>query len=55
MGMKSARAIKFFDLPQVAEIVISPFMEQMRQGNRAEFGMDARASAGGWWKSGEQG
>ena len=47
MRVKSARAIKFFDLPQVAEIVIGPFIEQMRQGNRAEFGMDASASARG--------
>ena len=48
------RAIEFFDLPQVAEIVICPFIEQMRQGDGAEFGMDGGAGARGWRKSGEQ-
>ena len=53
--MKSVRAVEFFDLPQVAEIVIGPFIEQVRQRDCAEFGMDGDADARGWRKSGEQG
>ena len=53
MGVKSVSAIEFFDLPQVAKIVISPFIEQLRQRNRAEIGMDGRASTRGWRNSGK--
>ncbi len=55
MRMKSVRAIQFRNLPKVSEVVISPFVEHLRERDRAEFGMYAGARTRGSGKAYQQG
>src|ERR1700674_3252331 len=47
MRIERLRAIKLSDLPQVPEIMISKFVEQLQKGYGSHLGMNSRAGARG--------
>src|SRR6266699_3366879 len=55
MRMKSVRTIQLGDLPKVSEVVIGPFVEHVRECDRAEFRMYTGADARGSGKACQQG
>src|SRR5260221_14611891 len=47
MRIESLRAVQLGDLPQVSEIVISKFVEQLQKGDGSHLRVNTRSGAGG--------